>query len=121
VIWIVILIIAVSCAAFWWVLGIVAFSPPDSNEVYPIGPIFLFDRLLPLYKLRDEHSRIGKFYRKGAGGGAQTVRHLGKEVQCAEATPGWTRAATVYLDVLKVLGVILAAFLIAAVNALIAR
>ena len=121
VIWIVVMIIALSCAAFWWALRIVAFSPPDSNEVYPIGPVFLFDWLLPLYKLRDEHSKIGKFYRKGSGSDAQTVQRFGKNVQCVEATPGWARAATVYLDILKVLGVILAAFLIAAVNALIAH
>jgi hypothetical protein len=121
VIWVVALIVLVSWVLFWWPIKIIAFSPPDSDTIFPIGPIFVFDRLLPLYKLRDENSKIGTFYTRGSGAGAKTVHRFRTDVKCVPATPGWARVARGYLDFLKVLGVILAAFLIAAINALIAR
>jgi hypothetical protein len=55
------------------------------------------------------------------GQGAQTIRYFGREIMCIPASPRRARIAEIYLDILKVLGIILAAFLVAAVNALIAH
>jgi hypothetical protein len=121
VIWSILAIMILSWAIFWLLIRVVAFLPDKKPGMRVVGWIFLFDRLIPLYKLRDENYDISSYYQRGRGEGAQSIRYFGREIMCIPASPRRARIAEIYLDILKVLGIILAAFLVAAVNALIAH
>src|SRR5439155_8480929 len=64
---------------FWFRLKIVGFEPNSDNSdkqpaqtgprapaLWPVTVLFLFDRLIPIYKIRDEHYAIDNFYRKAS-------------------------------------------------------
>src|SRR5262249_8618977 len=70
VVWWVLITLVVFAAAFWTWLGIIGFEPKSSDQpagatpdIWPVSVLFLFDRLIPLYKVREEHYAISKFYR----------------------------------------------------------
>lgn len=92
----------------------------------------MFDRLIPAYQIRDDNYEISMFYKRALEPlvqtdkeafetPAKTIRYLGKAVLCVPATAGESRSAQVFLALLKAIGIILAVFLIAAINALVAH
>jgi hypothetical protein len=110
---------------FWLLLrfglGIVAFLPDKQTELRPIGFTFVFDRLIPIYRLRDENYQIVRFYQRGTGDGQGSSDYFGCKNVCVPASPQMAHKAGICLDILKALGIVLAVFLVAALNALIAR
>jgi hypothetical protein len=110
---------------FWLLLrfglGIVAFLPDKQTELRPIGFTFVFDRLIPIYRLRDENYQIVRFYQRGTGAGQEKSDYFGCKNVCVPASPKMAHKAGICLDILKALGIVLAVFLVAALNALIAR
>jgi hypothetical protein len=128
--WFVLGTICVFWLYFWLKLKIVGFAPKEKDTVLPVGLVFLFDRLLPAYHIREDHYQIGSFY-KLAGGRASTepkpasgrkaMRYLRKDMAVVEANDREKEHAHKCLDVLKVIGLVLAIFLVAAINALVSR
>lgn len=128
---------------FWFKLRIVGFEPKSEEEstqhpvqkqsvagpdIWPVGPLFLFDRLIPVYRIRDEHYSIARYFRGARADEIAEHRDLGKppyrmtflqkkyfvypvgEEEKAQAEK--------WLVVLRVIGVVLSVFLLAAINAL---
>src|SRR5205823_2840431 len=100
--------------AMWWVLGVLAFFmcgfwlfariigfEPKSEEaatpapegstappvVWPVSILFLFDRLIPVYRIREEHYAITRFFRKATPA----------EIKAAPKDPGTPPFAMQYL------------------------
>lgn len=128
--------------------------PARSLKLWPLGALFLFDRLIPLYKICDEHYAIAHYYRLAAPEATGTPVVAPKPtVETAAASPAEPTSATPaaaapdgltpheatlrgrkilvravddetqarvekLLVVLRVIGVVLTIFLLAALNAL---
>jgi len=134
ILWVV-TIIVVYKTAFWLVFGIVAFKPDNKSVIRPIGLIFLFDRLLPVYQIRKDNYDIKEFYKWRYNlldlfqprptpwdlNAREATRHAFFPISVIKATPRETRLADALLDILKMIGAVLAVFLVAAINALIAH
>ncbi|NVO12668.1 MAG: pentapeptide repeat-containing protein [Rhodoplanes sp.] len=144
-------------AIFWLVLRfglrVVAFQPAGSEasahlKLWPVGPLFLFDRLIPLYKICNEHYAITHYYRLAAAEPTETPSivttnavapaTLAATAPAAAAPDDPPQQATLrgrkilvravdedtqarvdkLLVVLRVIGVVLTIFLLAALNAL---
>lgn len=124
--WIIVLI-AVCGLFFWFGLGIVGFRSDKSERIFPIGGLFLLDRLIPLYNFNDAHQSVAAFYRWRPFAKIPetatpvTVRYLWFRFQTVEASETEARVAEFFLAMLKIFGVILAVFLVAAINALVTR
>src|SRR5262249_45747636 len=121
---------------FWVCIGIVGFKPEKKSKIVPIGILFLFDRLIPLYNIRQEHYQIETFYRRlrrirrskkhdkmASARGPQTekISYLWSHFPVVEADDRRVRWAERYLDVMKLVGVGLAVFVAAVVNALVIK
>ena len=126
---------------FWFILGIVGFEPRSKDKeaavaqpplLWPITLLLLFDRLIPAYRIRDEHYAIARVYRKATP----------DEIQAGPRAPGdppyldalsrqdisvWLmgdaelRQAEKWLVVLRVIGVVFTVFLLAAINTIVSR
>jgi hypothetical protein len=134
VVWWVILTLLVFAIWFWFVAGIVGFVPKRESEqgppiVWPVSFLFLFDRMIPIYRIRDEHYSIGTVYRmasrdqiEGAAQGAEgppfRMDYLGRKHLVWPACEADLRRVEKWLAALRVLGAIYAVFLLAALNAL---
>lgn len=164
--WFVVATLVASGAYFWLWVRVVGFKPTKHNRIRPIGLLFLFDRLLPIYKIREENYDIESFFKRTKKPGwrhyiiAFVFKRPIKPTWCkniigfvfkrGEST-GWrqniiprpgdatimsmnyfwlkipvvkadeedVRRAERCLDVVKVIGLVLAIFLVAAVNALV--
>jgi len=121
VIWSVIGIIILFWLIFWAGLGIVAFKPEKKNTVRIIGFTFLFDRLIPVYKIREDNYDISTYYKRGQGFPPETVPYFRRSIQITAANDREARRAEIFLDILKAIGIVLAVFLAAAINALVAH
>jgi hypothetical protein len=139
VVWSVLIALAAFALLFWLRLGIVGFEPKRKEEnqpsetppdVWPISFLFLFDRLIPLYQIREEHYAISKFYRRASrkeakttsgafGGPPYPMSYFGAKVLVWPATDAERRRAEKWLVVLRVIGVIFTVFLLAAINTLV--
>jgi hypothetical protein len=108
-------------ALFRFVFGVVAFLPDKQTELRPIGFTFVFDRLIPIYRLRDENYQIARFYQRGSGPDEKPSSYFWSKPLCVPASPQRTHYTGICLDILKALGIVLAVFLVAALNALVAR
>jgi hypothetical protein len=129
---------------FWFKLRIVGFEPKSEDkskehlgqeqsaavpDIWPIGPLFLFDRLIPVYKIRDEHYSIARYFRAAYADEKPARHHPGNppyrmvffRKSCFVCPVGDEEKARAekWLVVLRVIGVVLSVFLLAAVNALI--
>jgi hypothetical protein len=136
VVWSVAITLWIFSIWFWLVLGIVGFEPkregdePQANKpplLWPISVLFLFDRMIPLYRIRDEHYSIAKVYRRAtpaeidAGahdpeGPPYTMRYLGQKYSVSPASEEDLRRAEKWLVVLRIMGVVFIVFLLAAIN-----
>ena len=114
---------------FWLRLKIVGFDPkPGEKAPWAIGFLFLFDRLIPNYQIRDEHYSIVRYYRRATRKEREADRdakklprlsYLGLTIPVCPMDEDGTRRAEKWLVLLKVLGVGLTLFLAAAISAMI--
>jgi hypothetical protein len=130
VVWWVAAIIILSGLYFWLRLNVIAIRPEHKNEPLPIGFLFLFDRLLPAYQVREDHYKIDKYmkwvprdYSPGPGETLAELRYFRKKFHLLEvpANHDDIKRAERALDIIKFLGLVLAIFLVAAVNALVSH
>jgi hypothetical protein len=105
---------------FW--LGIVGYSVKGRpDKVNPVGLVFLFDRLLPAYRLREENYEIAHYYvlpKKGDNRNCAVLNYHQLSWIVAEANERETERAEKWLDVLKFLGLVFTIFIIAAIGKL---
>jgi hypothetical protein len=101
--------------------------PAAAPDVWPLGFLFLFDRLIPLYQIRDQHYSISKFYRRAtrselktapAGSTGTPMVFLGRKVLVAPATEAEARRIEKWLVMLRAIGAIFTIFLVAAIASL---
>jgi hypothetical protein len=141
----VLIVIALFFACFWFLLGIVGYQAKEKSRISPIGILFLFDRLIPLYNIRREHYEIQAFYRwrviqafyrwlaktlrtqpvghrkAPARSQAEVMRYGPLKLSVVKAVETEARGAEICLDVMRLVGVLLAVFVAAAVNALVIK
>lgn len=120
---------------FWFGLRIVGFDPqtgerppPGEKEPWPIGFMFLFDRLIPQYRIRDEHYAIARYYRRATraekkadrakGEAPCPVNYFGFKIPVRPLDEDGAYRAETCLVVLRVIGVGLTVFVFAAIAAL---
>jgi hypothetical protein len=139
VLWSVTLTLVLFAELFWFGLGVVGYESKSNDDRKPtasrpiiwpvISFLFLFDRLIPLYEIRKEHYAITTVYRRASKKEIQ-------ERQASEAAPPYAMSfygQTLYvwplgseklaqfeawLAVLRIIGVVLAVFLLAAIKKL---
>jgi hypothetical protein len=133
--WSILITVAVFAAWFWFGLRVIGFEPKRKDDappaaapdVWPLGFLFLFDRLIPLYQIRDQHYSISKFYRRAtrselkaaptASTGTPMV-FLGRKVLVAPTTEAEARRIEKWLVLLRAIGAIFTIFLVAAIASL---
>ena len=135
VVWSVIIVLVVFFLLFWFPLGIVGFEPKEKEKSaqaggpWPLNVLFLFDRMLPLYKIREEHYAIARFFRRATaaeiGPGREALaeppypmRYFGKTTMVVPASEDEKKRAEKFLLFLRIIGLVLTVFLLAAINAL---
>jgi hypothetical protein len=124
--WIVAATIIGAAAYFWLRIKIVAFMPLKKDIVRPIGLAFLFDRILPAYRIREENYNIEAYYKLASKANQSAdepkyIRYLhifGCKIPVVKADEEDVRHVDRCLDILKAVGIVLAIFLVATVNAL---
>jgi hypothetical protein len=77
--------------------------------------------LIPAYQIRADNYEISTYYKCGKGTEARLTSYLRLPMSVVPATAEEARRAEICLDVLRALGIVVAVFLIAAINALVAR
>ena len=135
VVWSILITVAVFAAWFWFGLRVIGFEPKRKDDappaaaadVWPLGFLFLFDRLIPLYQIRDQHYSISRFYRRAtrselktapAGSTGTPMVFLGRKVLVAPATEAEAHRIEKWLVVLRAIGAIFTIFLVAAIASL---
>jgi len=142
VVWWVLGVLAFFWWFFWFRLKIVGFEPNSDNSdkqpaqtrprapaLWPVTVLFLFDRLIPIYKIRDEHYAIDNFYRKASAeeiakaSGPPTdppyaLTYLRRKYLVWPSSAVERARAEKSLVILRVIGVCFTVFLLAAINAL---
>ena len=95
-----------------------------------MGMLFLFDHLIPVYRIREQHYAIGKVYRwatpaetktgsaKAPGEPPYSMVYLKHKFDVWPAGDDALRQVEKWLVVLRMIGVVLTVFLFAAINAL---
>jgi len=122
--WAVLGVMATSAIYFWFLEGVVAIKPEKKDLLRPIGVTFLFDRLLPAYQIREDHYKIESFMRragKGDGTFDGEFRYLWFKLRVVKLEPGdkAQQRVELALDFIKFVGLVLAIFLVAALNSLV--
>jgi hypothetical protein len=107
---------------FPYCLGIVGYSVETSKDrIKPISILFLFDRLLPAYRIREEHYNIEHYYvvsKKAGDLRPRMFRHLGKKWLVVQATEQQREKIERYLDLVRFSGLVFTIFILAAVSKL---
>jgi hypothetical protein len=125
VVWFVGGAILLSFVIFWAFLRVVAVTPDKKDTIRPIGFTFLFDRLLPAYQIRQDHYNIQTYYKwiwnrsNYLPGVVKTLKYCWIGIPVVKAEEKDVARAEFWLDCLKAIGLILAIFLVAAINALV--
>ena len=105
----------------YW-LGIVGYTVEGNRDkVIPIRVLFIFDRMLPTYRIREDNYKIERYYvvpKAKDDRPKAIVRHLGKDWPVVEATDDEREKIEGYLDLLKFLGLVFTVFIIAAIGKL---
>jgi hypothetical protein len=105
-------------------------APPAAPILWPMGWLFLFDRLLPAYKIREEHYSILRVFRKATrseiesgpqapGEPPYEMTYLGRKLSLRPLGDSEVRQVQRWLVILRLIGAVLAIFLLAAINALV--
>lgn len=121
--WFVGVVIVMAFAYFWFWIRLVAIKPEKRPTPLPIGLTFLFDRLLPAYQIRADHYNI-EFYLKRVKKShphSEEFRYMNMRFHVVRADARTVQRAERALDVLKFLGLVLAVFLVAALNSLVSH
>lgn len=114
-------------AYFWLWEKVVGFMPANKNAIRPISLPFLFDRLLPWYKISEEHYDVDSYYKrvskplKTDGSDKVPVTYMNLfwfKIPVVKADEGDIIRIRKCLEVMKWTGLLLALFLVAAVKAL---
>jgi hypothetical protein len=124
--------IAVFALYFWFGLKIVGIKVKDRDTILPVGILFLFDRLLPAYQIREDHYHIEAFYKRVPRHrlidgdhpirvDLKTMRYLPLAHAVTETTEAEKERAEKCLNILKVIGLVLAIFMVAAINAIVSH
>ena len=122
VVWYVLATALLFCALFWFVLRVVAFVPGGNESLRAVGFLFIFDRMFPIYRIREDNYNIVQYFRWGTGPDQRSFKFLGLiPITCIPATDRRARWAGIFIDVLRAIGIVLAIFLVAAINALVAK
>ena len=120
--WFVLGTVVCSMFVFPYCLGIVGYSVETAKDkIKPISILFLFDRLLPAYRMREEHYKIEQYYVVSKTPRDQATiafRHLGKKWLVMPATEQHREKIERYLDILKFTGLVFTIFIIAAISKL---
>jgi hypothetical protein len=122
--WAVLGVMVLSAIYFWLFEGVVAIKPEKKDSLRPIGVTFLFDRLLPAYQIREDHYKIESFMRragKDEGPVDPNFKYLWSKLRVVKIEQGDKAIQRVEpaLDVVKFVGLVLAIFLVAALNSLV--
>lgn len=106
--------------------GVVGFSvvdesgPGEPPRIQPIGLIFLFDKLIPAYKLREDHSKPLQYYiLADPKQPAYPFKRFFAEWNVTEASARQQRVINFCFDLLRWFGLIIAIFLFAAIGRLV--
>ena len=123
IVWTVLVTLLVFFLIFWRRLRIVGYSVESNpDKIKPIGFVFLFDRLVPAYHLREENYHIAHYFvrpRKVDSHATKTLRFFGRDLPVVEASDNDRERAERYLDILKFSGFVFAIFIAAAVSRLV--
>jgi hypothetical protein len=121
--WFVGLVIVLSFVYFWFWVRIIAIKPEKKPLPLPIGLTFLFDRLLPAYQIRQDHYNIEAFLKrvKKNHPHGEDFRYMMMTFRVAKADAKTVQRVERVLDIIKFLGLVLAVFLVAALNSLVSR
>jgi hypothetical protein len=122
--WFVAIVLLLSFVYFWLGIKVIAIRPQNKSEpALPIGFTFLFDRLLPAYQIREDHYKIDKFLLRVRRGDreAQKFKYMHMTFYVLPAGAQIARRVERALDVIKFLGLVLAIFLVAALNSLVSH
>jgi hypothetical protein len=126
--WFVVLAIAAFGMYFCLGLRVVGLLPKEKQIILPMGILFLFDRLLPAYQIRADHYQIASFFkrvprkmRKSQYLKTSKMRYLWWEIPVVATSEVERLRVERSLDVLKIIGLVLAVFLVAAINAIVSR
>jgi hypothetical protein len=126
----IILVISIYWILFWKRWRIIGFetslkhlagSPPSTQLIHPIGLVFLFDHLIPLYRIREEHYSIGQVFRKAGPdeiSGEYQMDYHGRRIALRPLGDQELRKVEKCLVLLRVIGAILSVFLLAAIHSL---
>jgi hypothetical protein len=108
---------------FWFWIRIIAIKPEKKPTPLPIGLTFLFDRLLPAYQIRADHYNIESYLKrvKKSYPHGEDFRYMKMTFRVTKADPKTVQRAERALDVIKFVGLVLAVFLVAALNSLVNR
>lgn len=131
--WFVGLILVLSFAYFWFWEKVIAIRPerkpetpddltprPEKKDL-PVGLTFLFDRLLPAYQIREDHYKIAAFLKRVPQGHGKELQYFWMRFYVAPADDATVQRVERALDIMKFLGLVLAIFLVAALNALVSH
>lgn len=121
--------VAGTLAIFWLFIqlgaGIVGFSVDGElgapRRIKPISLMFLLGKLVPAYNIREEHAKRLKFYVLPTEEGCDLYpfKRFWNELSVTEASPKQQERAELCLDALRLLGLIFAIFLVAAIGRLV--
>jgi hypothetical protein len=126
VFWILAATLLGAAAYFRYWLKVVAFAPANKNTIRRIGLLFLFDQLLPAYRINEDNYNVQSFY-KLVPKSTQTDANVDitymnlprRKVALIKADEKDVRRVEQCLSVVKGIGILLAVFLVAAINALV--
>jgi hypothetical protein len=119
--WYVGLIILLSFAYFWLFIRVIAIKPEKKQLLLPIGATFLFDRLLPAYQIRQDHYNIEAYLERVPKNHprSRSFKYMKMTFYVAEANEKTVQRIERVLDLIKFVGLVLAVFLVAALNSLV--
>lgn len=123
IVWAVLLTLFVFSLLFVFCFRIVGYSSEKApDKVKIMTPIFLFDRMLPTYHLREDHYHIAHYFllfklhdSRKVDGTTQMLPFLGLKIPVLQASDEELERAERWLDVLKFLGLVFAIFIAAAI------
>jgi hypothetical protein len=127
----IIVVLLVAVIVFWGLFGAYGFKVKGTDRLLPFGIIFFFDRLIPLYKLREDHYNIETVmvrptlpWRKATsqnGCDLARIRFFWLNPQVVPADSRQQQRILTWIEWIKIVGVILTIFFSAAIGALVVK
>jgi hypothetical protein len=116
-------VIFMSFCYFWFWIRIIAIRPEKKPTLLPIGLTFLFDRLLPAYQIRADHYNIESYLKRveKSHPHGEEFRYMRMTFRVTKADAKTAQRVERALDIMKFVGLVLAVFLVAALNSLVSH